>query len=89
MAANPTKNTVIWRYFDQKSSVTTGYPALRLDAVDNLKKNKARVIFPACKTPTSPDICAYQILSDYLKQYGSSGLHKISTSGEISIKKKK
>ena len=30
MAANPTKNTSL---FDRKSGVTTGYPALWLDAV--------------------------------------------------------
>ena len=33
MAANPTKNTIIRRYLTVKSGVTTGYPALRLDAV--------------------------------------------------------
>ena len=30
------------------------------------------------------DICPYQKLSSYLKQYGSYGLHKIWASGEIS-----
>ena len=30
----------------------------------------------------------YQILSKYLKQYGSYGLHKISDSGEITIKRR-
>ena len=48
------------------------------------KNNKARVVFIICNTPTSFDICPYQILSNYLKQYGSYDLHMISASGAIS-----
>ena len=32
---------------------------------------------------TGPPLHSYQILSIYLKQYGSYGLHKISASWEI------
>ena len=43
---------------------------------------KVRVVSPAQDTPTGPPLHPYQI-SNYLKQYGSYGLHKISASGEI------
>ena len=33
-------------------------------------------------TPTGPSLHPYQILSIFFKQYGSYGLHKISTSEE-------
>ena len=49
--------------------------------------NKVRVVSLACDTPTGPPLHPYQILSNYLKQYGISGLHKISASGEILYKK--
>ena len=39
----------------------------------------------ACNTPTGPPLHPYQILSNYIKQYGSYGLHKISASGEMTI----
>ena len=52
---------------------------------DNYTTNKVRVVSLACDTPTGPPLHPYQILSNYLKQYGSYGLHKISTSGEITI----
>ena len=42
-----------------------------------------RVVSLASDTPTGPPVHPYQILSYYLKQYGSNGLHKISASGEI------
>ena len=42
---------------------------------------KVRVVSLACDTPTGPPLHLYQILSYYLKQYGSYGLHKISASG--------
>ena len=45
--------------------------------------NKVRVVSLACDTPTGPPLHPYQILSNYLKQYGSYGLHKISASMEI------
>ena len=45
--------------------------------------NDVRVVSLAHNTPTGP-LHPYQISSNYLKQYGSYGLHKISASGEIS-----
>ena len=42
-----------------------------------------RVVSLARDTPADPPLYPYQILSNYLKQYGSYGLHKISASGEI------
>ena len=44
--------------------------------------NKVRVVSLAHNTPTGPSLYPYQILSNYLKQYGSYGLHKISASGD-------
>ena len=49
---------------------------------DNYITNKVSVVSPARGTPTGPPLHPYQI-SNYLKQYGSYGLHKISASGEI------
>ena len=45
-------------------------------------KMKVRVVTLACDMPTGPPHF-YQILSYYLKQYGSYGLHKVLASGEI------
>ena len=45
--------------------------------------NDVRVVSLAQDTPTGPPLYPYQILSNYLKQYGNYGPHKISTSGEI------
>ena len=41
------------------------------------------VVSLACDTPTGPSLHPYQIFSNYHKQYGSYGLHKISASGEL------
>ena len=49
--------------------------------------NKVRVVSLACNMPTGPSLHPYQILSNYLKQYGSYGLHKILASGENYIMK--
>ena len=46
-------------------------------------EKKVRVVSLACGTPTGPPLNLYQILSYYLKQYGSYGLHKISASGQL------
>ena len=51
---------------------------------DNYLTNKVTVVSLAHDTPTGP-LHPYQILSNYLKQYGSYGLQKISASGEISF----
>ena len=45
--------------------------------------NKVKVVTLARDMPTGPSLHPYKILSNYLKQYGSYGLHKISDSGEI------
>ena len=50
---------------------------------DNQKRTKARVVFPACNTPTRTNIRSYQLLSKYLKQYGSYGQQKSLASGDI------
>ena len=47
--------------------------------------NKVRVVSLARDMPTGPPLHPYQILSNYLKQYGSYGLQKISASGERTI----
>ena len=47
-----------------------------------IKKKKVRVVSLAGDMPTGPPLHLYQILSYYLKQYGSYGLHKILVSGE-------
>ena len=47
-----------------------------------IMKKKVRVVSLACDMPAGP-LHLYQILSYYLKQYGSYGLHKILASGEI------
>ena len=48
-----------------------------------LEKEQGKVILLVSDIPTWSDICLYPILSTYLKQYRSSGLHKISASGEM------
>ena len=50
---------------------------------DNYITNKVRVLSLAWDTPTGTPLHPYQILSNYLKQYGSYGLHKVSALGEI------
>ena len=52
---------------------------------DNYITKKVSVVFLACDMPTGPPLHPYQILSNYLKQYGSYGLHKISASVEKTI----
>ena len=52
---------------------------------DNYTMNKVRVVSVKCDKPTGPPLHPYQILSNYLKQYGSYGLHKSSASGEITM----
>ena len=44
-----------------------------------------RVVSFARDMPTGPPLHSYQTLSNYLKKYGSYGLHKILASGEITI----
>ena len=51
---------------------------------DNYITEKVRVVYLSRNTPTAP-LHPYQILSNYLKQYGSYGLPKNSASGEITI----
>ena len=48
-----------------------------------MMKKKMRVVALACDMPTGPPLHFYQILSYYLKQYGSYGLHKILASRGI------
>ena len=48
-----------------------------------IMKKKVRVVSLAHDMPSGPPLHLYQILSYYLKQYGSYGLHKISDTGEI------
>ena len=50
---------------------------------DNYITKKIRVVSVARNTLSSPPVHSYNISSNYLKQYGSYGLHKISASGEI------
>ena len=50
---------------------------------DNYIRNTVRVVSIARDTPTGPPLHPYHILSNYLKQYGSYGLHKMSASGEL------
>ena len=50
---------------------------------DNYTTNKVRIVSLAPDTPIGPPLHPYQILSNYLKQYGSYGLHKISASRGI------
>ena len=45
---------------------------------------KVKVVSLAHDMLSGPPLYPYQILSNYLKQYGSYGLHKISASGEVS-----
>ena len=47
---------------------------------DDYFTNNVRVVSLARDTPTGPPLHPYQILSNYLKQYGGYGLHKISAS---------
>ena len=51
--------------------------------VDNYITKKVRIVFLARNKPTGPPLHPYQILSYYLKQYGSFCLHKISASEEV------
>ena len=45
---------------------------------------KVRVVSLAPNTPTGPPLSLYpNQISNYLKQYGSCGLHKVLASGEI------
>ena len=53
------------------------------EITNNYIRHIVRVVSLARDTPTGPPLHPYQILSNFLKQYGSSGLHKISASGEI------
>ena len=56
---------------------------------DNYKTKKVTVVSLARDTPTSLPLQPYRILSNYLKQYGSYGLHKIfGFRGDNYIKKK-
>ena len=50
---------------------------------DNFITKKVRVVSLATDMPTGPPLHPYQILSNYLKQYGRYGLHKILASWEI------
>ena len=52
---------------------------------DNYITKKVRVVSLAHDMPTGPLLHPHQILSNYLKQHGSYGLHKISDPGEITI----
>ena len=56
---------------------------------DNCIMKKVRVVSLASDMPTGPPLSPYQILSNYLKQYGSYGLHKISSSWEITTEQRK
>ena len=47
---------------------------------DNYTMNKVRIVSLTHNRPTGPPLHPYQILSNYLKQYGSYGLHKILAS---------
>ena len=47
-----------------------------------IMKKKVRVVSLACAMPTGLPLNLYQILSYYLRQYESYGLHKISAYGE-------
>ena len=48
-----------------------------------ITKKKVSVVSLARDMPTGPLLYFYQILSCYLKQYGSYGMHKIFASGEL------
>ena len=50
---------------------------------DNYTMKKVRVVFLIFDMSTGPPFHPYQILSNYLKQYGSNGLHKPEASGVI------
>ena len=50
---------------------------------DNYITNKVRVVSPVRDMPTGPPLHPYQILSNYLKQYGSYSLQKNLASWEI------
>ena len=52
---------------------------------NNYITKKVRVVSLPRDTPTGPPLHPYQILSSYLKMYGSYGLHKILVSGVIII----
>ena len=48
----------------------------------NYIMKRVRVVYLARDMPTGPPLHSYQVLLNYLKQYGSYGLHKISALGE-------
>ena len=48
-----------------------------------ITKKKVRVVSLVRELPTGPPLHFYQILSYYLKEYGSYDLHKTLASGEI------
>ena len=50
---------------------------------DNYITKKVKVVSLVRDTTTDPSLHPYQILWNYLKQYRSYGLHKISASREI------
>ena len=50
MTANPTKDTVIRRYLTENPAFTTGYPALRLDAVLTIKQKRSTNILIAASS---------------------------------------
>ena len=52
---------------------------------DNYITKKMRVVSLAWGIPTGPPLHPHQILSNYLKQYGSYDLHKILASGDKTI----
>ena len=52
---------------------------------DDYITKTVRVVSLARDTPTGPPLHSYQIYSNYLRQYGSYGLRKISASGEMTI----
>ena len=57
-----------------------GYHA---DRENNYITKKVRVVSFASDTPTGTPFHPHQISLNYLKQYGSYGLHKILASGQI------
>ena len=63
---------------------TQNHENLRLGLIESIRIQHCRLRgCIACDTSNSPDICLHQI-SNYFTQYGSYGLHKISSLGKIS-----
>ena len=56
---------------------------------NNYITKAVRVVPFARSTPTGPLSYPYQILSNYLKQYGSYDLHKTAASGKITTSRRK